>query len=424
MQKEYDYEYSVDLPNLINLHKNRNITPEQITGCFDWLSCTFNCFTYEYENLIMRPILDSVSQNKIKSLLYFFGKGDKNIESYTIENGANGFRYKITIDEGAYLLFYGPETIGGVHATALNLSGVACQRLIQTNMFVGLLEYCFHWGYRFTRFDCAIDDYSDIFPLALVNDLVRDRCYVSQFKKPFRVNGTPNPDSVYGYDGVTYYLGNESDLLLRIYAKNWKEEKQEEIKNWTRFEVQIRDHERIKQLVTMIILGYKTSDYSNYFGVVAGILKEVVMFKVPGKNKQKTRWEDHPAYLKFLHDVKSIKLFHAPKGKSNYEKTMEWIKKGCSLFLTQFYLVEGKQRFNDFIKYMITERFFSMQENDFNMVYNELASRNEVFSYEKAYREMKDMQQEFNRYDFDSSLKTTPEYEEELKKIKEDEENG
>lgn len=421
MQKEYDYEYDVNLFNLINVHKNKDIRPEQITGCFDWLSCTFNCFTYEYESLMMRPILDSVSQKYIKSLLYFFGKGDKNIESYTIENGANGFRYKITIDEGAYLLFYGPETIGGVHATALNLSGTACKKLIQNGMFIGLLEYCYHYGYRFTRYDSVIDNKSKIFPLSLINKLIKEKSYVSQFKKPFRVIGTPNPDSKYDYDGVTYYLGTD-DLLLRIYAKNWEQEMENEIEDWTRFEIQIRDHERIKQLIVLTILGYKTGDYSNYFGVVAGILKEIVMFKIPGKNKQKTRWEDHPEYLKFLNDVKGIKLFHAPKGKSNYEKTMEWVKKACSLFLTQFYLVEGREKFNDFIKYMITDRFFLMKENDFNIVYNELESRNQLFSYEKAYQEMREMQKRFNRYDFDNSLQTTPEYEEELRKAKEDDE--
>ena len=416
MQKEYGYEYEVNLTNLINVHKNKNIMPGELFGAFDWLSCTFDCFTYECDNLLMRPKLDDVSINKIKSLLYFFDKGDKNIESYTIENGANGFRYKISIDEGAYLLFYGPETIGGVHSTALNLSGTACQKLIRNDMFIGLLKYCFHNGYRFTRYDSFVDNRSKLFPLSLINKLIKEKSYVSQFKKPFRVNGTPNPDSKYGYDGVTYYLGTD-DLLLRIYAKNWEQDMQDEIEDWTRFEVQIRDHERIKQLVALIILGYETGDYSNYFGVVAGLLKEIVMFKVPGKNKQKTRWEDHPEYLEFLHGVKGIKLFHAPKSKSNYDTTREWIKKSCSLFLTQFYLVEGRRKFNDFIKFMITERFSAMQENDFNMVYNELATRNQVFSYEKAYKEMEDMKKEFNRWEFDDSLNWPSKQEEILKSI-------
>ena len=143
---------------------------------------------------------------------------------------------------------------------------------------------------------------------------------------------------------MTFYLGND-DLLLRIYAKNWEQEKQEEIKDWTRFEIQIRDDQRIRQLITMIIVGYETSDYHNYFGVLAGTLKEIVMFKLPGKNKQKTRWEDHPEYIKFLHDVESIKLFKAPKGKGKYTITKEWLKKSCSLFLTQLFLVEGRTYF-------------------------------------------------------------------------------
>lgn len=398
-------EYDVDFGNFLSLHKNRNITPKQMIGSFDWLSCTFNCFTYRADSMFTRPILDDVSRKKIKPLLKVFGKENNDLDGYSIERGSSNFQYRISIDEGAFILFYGSETINGVHSTALNLTGSCCQRLIRKGKFIELLKYVLQNAYNFTRFDSSIDNYSDTFDLSILNELVRSKSYVSIFKKPFNIIGTPNEESSYGFDGVTYYLGNKSDLLVRWYAKNWEQECQDEIKNWTRTEIQIRDDQRIRQLITMIIVGYETKDFSNYFGVIAGMLKEIVMFKVPGKNKQKTRWEDHPEYLKFLNEVESIKLFKAPKGKGKYEKTKDWLKKSCSLFLTQLFLVEGRDYFFDYIKYMITGRFDNMTEDEFNIVINELDDRGKSFDYNKAYQEMKKIKSEIDISRFDDSLK-------------------
>lgn len=394
-----------DLSNLIGVYKNRKIVPEKMIGSFDWLSCTFNCFTYCCDTLFTRPILDQVSKNKLKPLLKIFDKENNDLDSYSIERGSSNFRYRISIDEGATLLFYGSETINGVPATALNLSGSCCQRLIRKKRFIPLLKWCLKNAYNFTRFDSSIDNFSDVFPLSTINDLIVNKCYVSNFKKPFKVIGTPNEESVYKYDGVTYYLGNESDLLLRIYAKNWEQERQEEIKDWIRFEIQLRDDKRIRQLITMILIGYETNDYSNYFGIVAGLLKEIVMFKVPGKNKQKCRWEDHPEYLRFLQDVENIKLFKAPKGKGKYVKTKEWFQKSCSLFLTQAFLVEGRDKFFDYIKYIVNCRFEQMTEDEFNIVINELEDRGQTFDYNKAYVELGKMKKEYDWTTVDNSFR-------------------
>lgn len=409
-----DKEYEVDFGNLFSVTMNKKIPlREGITGCFDWLSCTFNCFSYEADNDFTYAKLTNESQHKIKELLKFFNRENDNLFSFDRESGANGFKYKICLQEGCYLLFYGPTTINGCASTGLNVTGVGCQWLISHGKFYGLLKYLLDYAYRFTRFDSAIDNYTNIMPLSHVDELVKKRSYISIFKNPFKVTGTPNPDSNYGYDGVTYYLGNASDILVRIYAKNWKEEKQEEIKDWTRWEIQLRDHERIKQLVTLIILGYEENDYSDYFNIVASILKEILMFKIPGKNKQKTRWEDDPEYLKFLNEVNGIKLFHSPKGKSEFDISKAWFEKSCTLFLTQICMIYGEDKFFRYIKYLITDKFSDMKENNYNLVINEFERLNKKFNINEISKMMNKFEKEFNRYEFDSSLKDETMYQDE-----------
>lgn len=403
---DYSKEYEVDFGNLLSVTMNKKIPlREGFTGGFHWLSITFNCFSYETDNDFTYAKLTGESQYKIKELLKFFNRENDNLFSFERESGLNGFKYKISLQEGCYLLFYGPITMNGCASTGLILTGGGCEWLISHNKFYGLLKYCLDFGYKFTRFDLLLDNYTNVMPLSHVNELVKKRSYVSIFKNPFKVTGTPNPESEYGYDGVTYYLGNASDILIRIYAKNWEQEKQEEIKEWVRWEIQLRDHERIKQLVTLIILGYEGDDYSDYFNIVASILREILMFKIPGKNKQKTRWEDDFEYLKFLNEVNGIKLFHAPKGKSEFEISKAWFEKSCSLFLTQICMIYGEEKFFKYIKYLITDKFSDMKENNYNLVINEFERRNKKFNINEIAKMMNKFETEFNRYEFDLSLK-------------------
>ena len=111
-----DKEYEVDFGNLLAITMNKKILlRDGITGCFDWLSCTFNCFSYEADNDFTYAKLTSESQHKIKDLLKFFNRENDNLFSFDREreSGANGFKYKICLQEGCYLLFYGPTTING-----------------------------------------------------------------------------------------------------------------------------------------------------------------------------------------------------------------------------------------------------------------------------------------------------------------------
>ena len=407
------------------MQKNKSLTiRDGIIGSFDWLSVTFNCFGYVCDDSLTRPILDKTSQIKIKDILKLFNRDDESLDNFEKERGANGFRYKITIQEGAQILFFGPVTANGVNATQLNLSGTACQWLIARGKFIDLIRYVLEYGYNFTRFDAMIDNFTDIFDLESINySVVHGHYSCPLFKKGFDVRGTPNVDSKYGFDGVTYYLGNKSDLLLRIYAKNWEQERQDEIKNWVRWEIQIRDHERIKQLLVMILIGYNDKEYKNYFGIVAGLLKEIVMFKTPTKNKQKCRWPDDPYYLEFLNGVKLIKLFKAPKSKGAFEKSKDWFEKSCSLFLTQLAIIYGEKKLIRFIKYLIIQRYCDLEANDWNLIINEYENMKKEINKLEIGEMINKFQSEVDILEFSKSLKISDEAEEYFIRLEEEKEN-
>lgn len=418
-------EYDVSPHNFFSLLKNRDIPLRNgITGCFDWLSVTFNCFWYEPDSDFMYARLDQLSEYKFKTILSFFGRENNSLDSFERENGAEGFKYMICIQEGVTILFHGPACMNGCPSTKLNLTGRACQALIQNGKFIPLIKYCLSNGYRYTRFDAAVDNYTDLMNLEHINNLVVTRSYTSCFKKPFRITGTPNPESPYGYDGITYYLGNQADLLLRIYAKNWKEEQQELIKDWVRFEVQIRDHERIKQLLILIVLGYESGCYHNYFNIVAALLKEIVCFRVPGKDSNKSRWDIDPQWNQFLNNVESIKLFHAPKGKSEFETTENWFRKSCSLFLTQICIIYGEEKFFRYIKSLIADRYTEMRENDYNLIINEFRKKNKELDRVQVQLMMNKFFDEIDVFEFSKSVHITDEAKEYYERLEREERKG
>lgn len=379
--------------------------------------------SYTVNDSFTKPIVDSSSLIYIKQILKFFGRDDELLESFEKETGTRGFKYKITIQEGAQILFYGPVTNNGNNATALNLSGTACQWLISKGRFIDLIKFVLEYGYNFTRFDAMIDNFTSLMDLTYINDCVVNKKYTSMFVNPFRITGTPNPESPYGYDGITFYLGNASDLLLRIYAKNWEQEKENEIENWVRWEIQIRDHERIKQLLSMIVIGYSGKDYNNYFNIVAGLLKEIVMFKIPTSSSRKTRWPDDPEYLEFLNGVESIKLFKSPKGKRAFEISKTWFEKSCSLFLTQLAIIYGEDKLIRFIKYLIIQRFCDLKANDWNLVINEYDNMKKEIDKKIIYDMISKFESEVDIVEFSNSLKITEEAEAYYKKYEKENEN-
>lgn len=375
-EKKYiqNHEYDI-LEQLIPMTENlKKCSREGMTGCIDWLSCTFDCFDYEIDNLFMRPIFDKNAVTKMKNLLAFFGKYNCDINMLTLENGSFGFKGRIELQEGINLLVCGPTCSNGVPSTTLNISGKGCNYLIKSDLknFINLIKYLLEHAYKFTRCDLAIDNFTELFQLDKISNLIKEENYTSFSKVGFNLIGKPNKKSKYGYDGLTYYLGDKktSDMQLRIYAKNFEQGVENEIDNWTRFEIQINDHTRIKQVLLLLIIGYETTSYFDFFNFISGFLYDIVQFKEPSNDTNKSRWKEDEDYLEFLNHVEKITLFASPSNKTNFDVTLDWFKRSCSLFLTQLYLIYGEEKFFKYINYLIVRKYDDLKTKDIDFINN------------------------------------------------------
>lgn len=76
-------------------------------------------------------------------------------------------------------------------------------------------------------------------------------------------------------------------------------------------------------------------------------------------------------------------------------------------------MIYGEDKFFRYIKYLITDRFSEMKENNYNLVINEFERRNKKFNMNEIAKMMNKFEKEFNRYEFDSSLKDETMYQDE-----------
>ena len=68
-------------------------------------------------------------------------------------------------------------------------------------------------------------------------------------------------------------------------------------------------------------------------------------------------------------------------------------------------MIYGEEKFFRYIKYLITDKFSEMKENNYNIVINELERQNKKMNINEIAKMMNKFEKEFNRYEFDSSLK-------------------
>lgn len=367
--KNDNYEYDL-LEQIQPLLKNMKLPSRKgFTGCCDWLSCTFDCFYYEPDNMLSNIILDDVSNEKIKSLLRFFGKENVNLNSLDRDRGTSSFKYSYVLQEGCTLLMYGPECSNGNHATALNISGSGMSKLFRDKMLIPLLKYCQSHAYKYTRFDFALDCFEDVFPISKAFQLSEQGFYICKSNK-FTIKGTPKDGD---FEGITLYYGEGSDMLLRIYRKNYEQNIQDKVPFWDRWELQIRDHDRIKQLVLLLIIAFEHDNYFDYFNFGAGILRDFIEFKMKTNDSNKSRWPIDNDYYKFINCANSIKLFAYPVFKTNFDTSLDWFVRSVSLFMTQLYLIYGDKKFFDFIKALIVKKYPNLKNKDFDFIKNALA---------------------------------------------------
>ena len=76
-------------------------------------------------------------------------------------------------------------------------------------------------------------------------------------------------------------------------------------------------------------------------------------------------------------------------------------------------MIYGEDKFFRYIKYLITDKFSDMKENNYNLVINEFERRNKKFNINEISKMMNKFEKEFNRYEFDTSFKDETMYQDE-----------
>lgn len=373
--EDFDFQKNVDIVN-----RNKEIPlREDITGTFDWLSCTFDSFEYDLDPTVLEHALfDLKSARELNKLVKILGK-TLNINDFDFEYGANRYAHKIVLHDNIFLLVYGPQCSNGNRSTMLNCTGQGVKWLIETGRFYYVVKWIFDHDPHFTRLDNVQDNYTQIMDIVKVDELVSKGYWTSGFSKEFRVNGTvvkPKPgetrkETQKRFKGATFQLGlRGSALILRIYAKNWEQGCADTIPDWTRFELQINDHARIKQILAVYLMCYEAGQcYQDMFALTAGILKQFLSFKKPNPNDDNiSRWEEDDEWKYFLNQVEALELITEPKSSSVFETKTAWFETSCTLFLTQAYLVMGKEYFLNFIYGLIIKKYDTFREKDFNII--------------------------------------------------------
>mgnify|MGYP000136931453 CR=1 FL=1 len=170
------------------------------------------------------------------------------------------------------------------------------------------------FGATFTRLDFALDDFQGLISIDNVVDHVVSGQYVSRFKEVRR-------DMSLTSGGDCLYFGSRSsDSFLRIYDKRAEQIKKgvpesELPKHWVRVELEFKG-QNSDSVASSII--------ENGVGIVPGLFRNYVDFKVRGQDSHKSRWVPAYWWVEFLKFAERCKL-SLPKVQQTVEGIKRWL---------------------------------------------------------------------------------------------------
>ncbi|MFD5022364.1 replication initiation factor domain-containing protein [Paenibacillus sp. NPDC058367] len=162
----------------------------------------------------------------------------------------------------------------------------------------------------FARLDLAIDDirYNGDEPYFWVSDLDRrNRGGVCRSKwRNSRPMSTVKLSTGESRGHTIYYGSNQSDIMLRIYEKNFEREAaemelEEDLTAWNRIELQLRN-DRAMATVSHILSGIPSGE------IIFGLLKNYINYVDRTDDSNKARWPISEFWSEFLGDVEKLRL--------------------------------------------------------------------------------------------------------------------
>jgi len=295
-------------------------------------------------------------------------------------NGQSGkYGYKNSKHLGNIGIFYDGREDMGIH---LEITGQGCREYESLNiqswkeLFGRLIEN----EANFTRLDIAIDDFKGHFNISGLVRKIKNRELISKFKNAVRIESI-DIETGESKGNTIYYGGSSSRIQIRMYEKDHERmamgyELDGDVETWNRTEVQARN-ERAQKIAELVA---EREEGSESIGeIVSGILRYYMRFVVKGKDTNRARWNTAPFWLKFLGDVKALRLTDIAPDRT-VEKTAHWIDKqvapslailfnafdGDMDILKQF-IIDGSDRLKD-KDYAMIDRFKREQEEITNML--------------------------------------------------------
>jgi phage replication initiation protein len=242
----------------------------------------------------------------------------------------------------------------GIH---VEMSGQGCRQFDETSgSWRDMIFKVFGVGGHFTRIDVAIDDRQGFIPLVEAKEKLLRREVRSRFKGGREITGVRFADNP-GREGCTLYFGTpKSAIRIRIYDKA-AEQAVDGV--WIRTEVECR-HEHANQLA------WHLCNSDDQCAIVAGILKNYVVFVEPSIDSNKARWPVSPWWEDFLGSVQKLTLTKRKSDERTIQNVRNWVERNVATSLALLLEYEGGD--TDFLVRLASQGKKRLKPHHFDML--------------------------------------------------------
>ncbi len=192
----------------------------------------------------------------------------------------------------------------------------------------GFLKYLLDMGAKVRRLDLAFDDREGGLSMGDIRECVKRKHLVSRFRKGSHIEGTLEGQ------GETFYFGSgASESKVRIYDKQAEQidAGQEDPGHWVRVELQCRGDKAHAVALRYIAQGVP---------FVAGLLRGLIEFKIPGEDSNTSRWPIAPWWGAFLEQAEKAKIA-LPRERPTLERYKVWLDRQVAPSLAFITEAEG-----------------------------------------------------------------------------------
>ena len=162
-------------------------------------------------------------------------------------------------------------------------------------------------NFRLTRLDVAFDDVTGLLDINQICDYTRKEYFTCRMKTYEVIYGSRGNSSTFGRKG--------SNVFIRIYDKA-RERGFTDGRHWIRCEIQLRSDAAV---------GFcsQLSD-AEPWSLYSGVLSHYLMFREPGDDSNKSRWDVCPWWLTFLDHARAVSLLSHPGVLYNLSKAEKY----------------------------------------------------------------------------------------------------